>query len=91
MTLLQKARQVARSRKEAGLTVGHAELAIAWVKREITSHQVAPALEKKSGNIYAPLALGLSKAFELGMLVEPPSGKSDERRKRDGKEEAEKG
>ena len=72
-TLLQKAQAIATIRKALYvLTEEHQDAAIAWMKGEVTTTQVARAMGKKpgeqSGNMLYMFAQALKSAYQKGRL-----------------------
>lgn len=60
MSLLEKAKEV-RTKKSVPATEEEIELALAWVREEVTLYQIAQAYGKTSGtgNVYIRLAIAL--------------------------------
>jgi len=67
MTLLEKAIKTTARQKHA-LKDGEVDLVLAWLKSEVTSRQVAGALEKPASNIYPRIAIALKVAYQQGKI-----------------------
>ena len=68
-TLLEKAKSFKIEKKN--ISDDDVQLAIAWLKGEVITYQVAKAYGLKgSGNIYSKLAVSLKSAFNLGRIIE---------------------
>jgi len=73
-TLLEKAKKIKivyASRKERKIPIGQGiEIAFAWIKDEITLHQIGKALgyEHDSGNVLYYVALWLREAYRQKKL-----------------------
>lgn len=72
MTLLEKAKKIHANKKLTAVTSEQVELAIAWLKSEISYTQVSIAIEQKAGQQpYSFVANALKRAYEDGKLKIP--------------------
>lgn len=65
MSLLEKAQKVTFQLKGRSISPDHCELAIAWLKGEVTTKQCEVALGKKGG-IDSPMAHWIKEAYRRG-------------------------
>jgi len=72
-TLLQKAKKVKMRHRKIIVTDEHIELALAWVKDDITLTQVNLALNKPrdTGNTLYALAVYIREAYRKGQIKIP--------------------
>ena len=72
ISLVEKAKSFAVSRRNLSARKGELELALAWIKGEVNGSQVSRALddEPKSNNILYRVALLLREAYAKGLIVE---------------------
>jgi hypothetical protein len=69
MTLLEKAKSIPVSRTQQSISDDEIDLAIAWVKGEITFSQIAKALDYAGGNQpYAFVANSIRHAYAKGLI-----------------------
>lgn len=72
MSLLEKAREIPIRRRGAeGVTVEEIELALAWMKDEITLTQIARVMNHKGpGTTVSRISILLREAYRKGMIRE---------------------
>jgi hypothetical protein len=69
-SLLEQAQTVTQHRKQKQATNQEIELALAWAKGDINTHQVSRVLNITSSNTYSRMASLLRSAVQQGILVE---------------------
>lgn len=67
-SLVEKAKLVSDKRKPKEYPQNECELAVSWMRSEVTSYQVCRATGVKNQNMYAWLASRLRYASTLGLI-----------------------
>ena len=69
-TLLEKAKKVKYKKRRGAATNEEIELALAWIKDEVITRQVAEAMGQNavSGRVLYRLSICLKRAYEQGKL-----------------------